>query len=53
MIIMTFSCPKQQHLAEEATRVWRKMYNKELHNLYLSPNIICVIKSSRMGGEGM
>jgi hypothetical protein len=27
---------------------WRKMHNKELHNLYSSPNIIRMIKSRRI-----
>jgi hypothetical protein len=27
---------------------WRKLHNEELHNLYSSPNIIRMIKSSRM-----
>jgi hypothetical protein len=27
---------------------WRKLYNKELHNLYSSPSIIRIIKSRRM-----
>jgi hypothetical protein len=27
---------------------WRKLHNEELHNLYLSPSIIRIIKSRRM-----
>jgi hypothetical protein len=27
---------------------WRKLYNKELHNMYSSPSIIRIIKSRRM-----
>jgi hypothetical protein len=27
---------------------WRKLYNKELHNLYSSPSIIRIMKSRRM-----
>jgi hypothetical protein len=27
---------------------WRKLHNKELHNLYCSPSIIRMIKSRRM-----
>jgi hypothetical protein len=41
---------------------WRKLHNEELHNLYTSPNIVRMIKSSsmtrtghvaRMGTKGM
>jgi hypothetical protein len=31
---------------------WRRLHNKELHNLYASPNIIRVSKSSRMEWAG-
>jgi hypothetical protein len=31
---------------------WRKLYNKELHNLYSSTSIIRIIKSRRMRWEG-
>jgi hypothetical protein len=31
---------------------WRRLHNEELHNLYISPNIIRVIKSRR-DGQGM
>jgi hypothetical protein len=31
---------------------WRKLHNDELDNLYSSPNIVRVIKSRRMRGEG-
>jgi len=27
---------------------WRSLHNEELHNLYVSPNIVRVIKSRRM-----
>jgi len=30
----------------------RKLHDGELHNLYLSPNIIRVSKSRKMGQEG-
>jgi hypothetical protein len=30
---------------DEVTGHWRKLHNKELHNLYSSPNIITMIKS--------
>jgi hypothetical protein len=33
---------------DEVTGGWRKLHNKELHNLYSSPSIIRVIKSRRM-----
>jgi hypothetical protein len=33
---------------DAVTRGWRKLHNEELHNLYLSPSIIRVIKSRRM-----
>jgi hypothetical protein len=31
--------------AEEVATCWRRLHNEELHNLYVSPNIIRVIKS--------
>jgi hypothetical protein len=31
---------------------WGKVHNEELHNLYSSPNIIRMIKSSRMRWAG-
>jgi hypothetical protein len=31
---------------------WRKLHNDELHNLYSSPNIVSVIKSSRLRWAG-
>jgi hypothetical protein len=31
---------------------WRKLHNKELHNLYYSPNISRMIKSRRMRWAG-
>jgi hypothetical protein len=31
---------------------WRKLHNDELHDLYSSPNIVRVIKSSRMRWAG-
>jgi hypothetical protein len=31
---------------------WRKLHNKELHNMYTSPNIIRMIKSRRMRWAG-
>jgi hypothetical protein len=37
---------------EEEVGGWRMLYNKELHNLYVSPNIIRMIKSRRMKWAG-
>jgi len=31
---------------------WRKLHNDELHNLYSSPNIVRVIKSTRLRWAG-
>jgi hypothetical protein len=31
---------------------WRKIHNDELHNLYVSPSIMRMIKSRRMGWAG-
>jgi hypothetical protein len=33
---------------DEVTGDWRRLHNKELHNLYSFPNIIRQIKSRRM-----
>jgi hypothetical protein len=33
---------------DEVTCEWRKLHNKELHDLYSSPSIIRIIKSRRM-----
>jgi hypothetical protein len=37
---------------DEVTECWRKLLNEELHNLYSSPNIIRIIKSSWMKRAG-
>jgi hypothetical protein len=37
---------------DEATGEWRKLHNKELHDLYSSPGIIRIIKSRRMRWAG-
>jgi hypothetical protein len=36
--------PKRDEVIER----WRKLHNEELHNVYSSPSIIRMIKSSRM-----
>jgi hypothetical protein len=36
----------------EVTGGWRKLHNKERHNLYSSPSIITKIKSRRMRWAG-
>jgi hypothetical protein len=37
---------------DEATGDWRRLHNEELNDLYSSPNIIRVIKSTRMRRAG-
>jgi hypothetical protein len=37
---------------EEVTGGWKQQHNEELHNLYLSPHIIRVIKSGKMRWAG-
>jgi hypothetical protein len=37
---------------DEVTGEWRRLYNKELNDLYFSPNIVRVIKSRRMRWAG-
>jgi hypothetical protein len=37
---------------DEATGEWRRLHNEELNDLYSSPNIIGVTKSTRMGLAG-
>jgi hypothetical protein len=37
---------------DEVMGGWRKLHNEELHDLYYSPSIIRIIKSSRMGWMG-
>jgi hypothetical protein len=36
----------------EEDRLWRKLHNDELHNLYSSPNIVRMIKLGRMRWAG-
>jgi hypothetical protein len=37
---------------DEVTGDWRKLHNEELHNFYSSPNIIRMIKLTRMRWTG-
>jgi hypothetical protein len=37
---------------DEVTGEWRKLHNKELHDLYSSPSIIRIIKSRKMRWAG-
>jgi hypothetical protein len=37
---------------EEVVGGWRRLHNEELHNLYISPNIIRLTKSRRMRWAG-
>jgi hypothetical protein len=43
-VLMNIFGPKRG----EVTGKWRKMQNEGLHDMYVSPNIIQVIKSRRM-----
>jgi hypothetical protein len=47
-VLRTILGPKR----DEVTGGWRKLHNKELHNLYSSPSIIRIIKSRRMRWAG-
>jgi hypothetical protein len=33
---------------EEVAGVWRRLHNEEYHNLYLSPNVIRMMKTRRV-----
>jgi len=37
---------------KDEKREWTRVYNEELHRLYLSPNIVNVIKSRRLKWAG-
>jgi hypothetical protein len=44
MVLRRIFGPKR----DEVTGEWRKLHYEELKNLYISPNIVRVIKSRRM-----
>jgi len=44
MVLRIIFGPKR----DEVTKEWRKLHNKELNDLYSSPNIVRVIKSRIM-----
>jgi hypothetical protein len=48
MVLRRIFGPKR----DEVTGEWRKLHNKELHDLYSSPSIIRIIKSRRMRWAG-
>jgi hypothetical protein len=48
MVLRRIFGPKR----DVVTREWRKLHNKELHDLYSSPSIIRIIKSRRMRWAG-
>jgi hypothetical protein len=47
-VLMRIFEPKQ----EEEAGGWIRLHNEELHNLYISPNIIRIIKSRRVRWVG-
>jgi len=47
-VLRTVFGPKREEVIGE----WRKLYNKELNDLYFSPNTVWVIKLRRMGWVG-
>ena len=47
-ILMRIFGPKRDENGE-----WRRLHNEELHTLYRSPNIVRVIKSTRLRWQGM
>jgi len=48
MVMRRIFGPKRDEVTEE----WRKLHNKEINDLYCSPNIVRVIKSRRMSWAG-
>jgi len=47
MILRRIIGPKRDENGE-----WRRLHNEEIHSLYLSPNIVRLIKSRRLGWAG-
>jgi hypothetical protein len=47
-VLRRISGPKREKVA----RGWRRLHSEELHNLYVSPNTIRIIKSRRMRWAG-
>ena len=45
-------CNSLECLRDEVTGEWRKLHNEELNDLYSLPNIVWVVKSSRMRWAG-
>jgi len=43
-VLRKISGPKREEVAGE----WRRLHDEELHNLYASPDIVRIIKSSKM-----
>jgi hypothetical protein len=41
---------KPELTSDEVTEGWRKLRDKELHNLYLSPRIVRMINENERGG---
>ena len=41
-----------EHRRDEVTGEWRRLHNEELNDLYTSPNIVRVIKSTRKRWAG-
>jgi hypothetical protein len=48
MVVKKIFGPKRDEVAED----WRKLHNKELNDLYCSPNIVRVIKPKRIRCAG-